>query len=326
MNARLTLPQINILYENPAWLPPLVDALKKEGFEINLVELVQGMIDPDIPPAKGIWINRISPSSHTRGHDQTVELTRDVLFWLETHKRQIINGLQAYEIEMSKFRQDLVLRRHGIRTPKTILVAGRDEILEAANRFEGPFITKHNQGGKGLGIQLFNSSVELEKWLDSESYDPGPGAKLILQEYIKSPDAKITRVEILKNKMILAMHSSTEEGFMLCPSDVCQLENKTESQNCPIDGKSKFSSSPLREDDPLVQSYIRMCKAERIDVAGIEFIEDENGFRYTYDINGTTNYNQVLGDEIGVSGMVELAAHVKELALKDEQILYASCA
>ena len=119
------LPSVHVLYENPAWLPPLVDALRQEGFtDINLVALSEGLIDPNQPPAEGIWINRISPSSHTRGNHNTVQLGREVLYWLELYGRRVINGSKAFEFEMSKLRQDLILRKYGIATPKTILAVG----------------------------------------------------------------------------------------------------------------------------------------------------------------------------------------------------------
>ena len=119
------LPTINVLYENIAWIPPLREALEREGFRVRLVHVNEGIVDPSAPPPEGIWMNRISPSSHTRGHVHTVELARQLLFWLESHGRRVINGLSAFELEMSKLRQDLVLRRHGIRTPRTVLAVGR---------------------------------------------------------------------------------------------------------------------------------------------------------------------------------------------------------
>ncbi|MCY3599235.1 MAG: hypothetical protein OXN85_04590, partial [Gemmatimonadetes bacterium] len=66
---------------------------------------------------------------------------------------------------------------------------------------------------------------------------------------------------------------------------------------------------------PLVQRYIRLCNEERIEIAGIEFVRDAWGHRYTYDINGTTNYNQTLGARIGVDGMGEVARYVRRTAV-----------
>ena len=94
------LPTVHILYENPAWLPPLVEGLEREGFtDIRMVELVDGLVDPLQAPAEGIWINRISPSSHTRGNAATIELGREVPHWLEAHGRRV-NGLAAFELEV----------------------------------------------------------------------------------------------------------------------------------------------------------------------------------------------------------------------------------
>jgi len=299
---------VHVLYENPAWLPPLLDGLKAEGLGHRLVRVEEGVVDPSQPPAPGIWLNRISPSSHTRGHVDTVALSREMLFWLESWGRRVINGSNAFELEMSKLRQDLTLRRHGLPTPRTVLAVGRASLLSAAEGCDGPFITKHNQGGKGLGIRLFRSADGLGEYLDSPEFDPGPDGKIILQQYIESPSAYITRVEIVGGRFLLAMRSNTEDGFMLCPSDACQLEDAPDV--CPADGGAKFSPSPLTADDPLVRQLCAMCVAEGIEVAGIEFVEDTAGNRYVYDINGTTNYNSVLGEQIGVDGMRELARYL----------------
>ncbi|MCY3612482.1 MAG: hypothetical protein OXH51_13205, partial [Gemmatimonadetes bacterium] len=63
-----------------------------------------------------------------------------------------------------------------------------------------------------------------------------------------------------------------------------------------------------------VQQYIRLCMEEGIEIAGIEFVEDARGNRYTYDINGTTNYNQALGSMMGVDGMRVVARYVRRMA------------
>lgn len=319
-----SLPPIHILFENPAWLPPLVDGLEAEGFTVQLHELNEGLLDTDAIPAEGIWINRISPSSHTRGHFGSVELAREVLFWLEQHGRRVINGSNAYEFEMSKFRQDLALKRMGIQTPKTVLAIGKDALLKAADSFSGPFITKHNQGGKGLGIQLFSNKRQLENYLDHPDFDPGPGGKIILQEYIEAPEPFITRVEIVGDKLVYAMRSSTEDGFELCPSDACQLPSSGPDV-CPAEApKSKFSPSPLTAEDPLVRQYISLMKNEGIEIAGIEFIEDREGNRFTYDINGTTNYSGVFAKTIGIDGMRVFAKWIRSEVVPSLRVRAAS--
>ena len=318
------LPKIHILYENPAWVPPLQEGLENEGFQVRLVHVNEGSIDPSKAPDDGIWINRISPSSHTRGNIHTVELARHLLFWLESHGRRVVNGLCAFELEMSKLRQDLVLRRHGITTPRTVLAVGREHLLEAAETFSGPFITKHDQGGKGLGIQLFQDSSELEKHLGEGGFDAGPGARMILQQYISAPEPFITRVEILGGRFLFSMRSSTAEGFELCPSDACH-PMPSEQEGLEGGGGGLFSPSPITADDPLVRKYIELCLEEGIEIAGIEFVEDARGHRYTYDVNGTTNYNQTLGAQLGIDGMREVARYVRRLAVPGRRLRRVAC-
>ncbi len=306
---------LHILFENPSWMPPIVEGFEAAGFEVRPVHVHSGVLDPSQTPPEGLWYNRMSPSSHTRGHDTSVGLMREYLGWLEAHGRTVINGSPAFEIEMSKARQDIVLRKYGIQTPRTLLAVGRDAIVAAAETFDGPFITKHNQGGKGLGIVLFETAESLADYLDSEAYEPGPENKLLLQQYIKPAGDYITRVEVVADRFVFAMRSSTVGGFELCPADACNLPAEA-PEMCPADGPvDKFSASPLTADDPLVRKYMALCQGEGISIAGIEFVTDEHGQRYTYDINGTTNYNSELMAKVGVDGVAEQASYVKRAIL-----------
>lgn len=313
-DADVTDRTVHILYENPAWLPPLTDALDAEGLPYRLVEVWQGALHLDTRPPPGIWLNRMSPSSHTRGHRESVALTREILHWLESYESRVINGTRAFRLEISKVQQDLALRRHGIRTPRTVAGVGRDALIALAKTFDGPFITKHNQGGKGLGIELFDSIDAFAAHLESPAFDPGPDGVVVLQQYIAPAGGHITRVEIVGGRFLYAMHSATAEGFELCPADACQVPAPAPiGEACPVDGGGKFRPAAITADDELVKRYLDLCLDERIEVAGIEFVEDTAGNRYTYDINGTTNYNSAVGREVGVEGMREVARHIKSV-------------
>ncbi|MBD90744.1 MAG: alpha-L-glutamate ligase [Deltaproteobacteria bacterium] len=297
---------VHILFENEAWLPPLLEGLEAEGLSHQLHHVHHGSLEATEVPEPGIYLNRMSPSSHTRGHLESVDLMSETLAWLEGHGRRVINGSRAFALEVSKFRQDMVLQRYGIRTPRTVMTVGTDQLLAAARTFEGRFITKHNQGGKGLGIQLFDSVEQLEDHVNEPGYDAGPKGQMLIQQYIEPAESFITRVELVGDRFLFAMQSATSGGFELCPADACQIPPAAPDV-CPADGGAKFQVSPLTADDSLVQSYLRLMKHEGLDLAGIEFVEDAEGNRYTYDINGTTNYNSALGREVGVDGMLEVA-------------------
>ncbi|MBN4050171.1 hypothetical protein JYT28_00285 [Desulfobulbus sp. AH-315-M07] len=301
---------VHILYENPAWLPPLLEALEAENLPHVLHEVWRGTIDISSEPEPGIYLNRMSPSSHTRGHLESVDYMVELLAWLEHHGRRVINGSRAFAMEISKLRQHLALERHGILSPRTVLTVGREALLSAADTFEGTFITKHNQGGKGLGIRMFDSKRDLKAYVDTDAFDAGPRGQVLLQQYIEPREPFITRVELVGGKFLFALRSDTSQGFELCPSDACQVGAP---DVCPADGGAKFAVAPITADDPLVAKYIALCEAEQIEVAGIEFVEDADGRRYTYDINGTTNYNSAVCEQAGVDGMREIARYIHRL-------------
>ncbi|MFT4980101.1 MAG: hypothetical protein ACI8S6_006013 [Myxococcota bacterium] len=298
---------VHVLYENSDWLPPVIDALHSRGLDVVEHFVDGGSIDLAELPPQGLYLNRMSPSSHTRGHQGGVVFMKEYLAYLESHGRRIINGSEAFAMEVSKVRQHAALEAFGIRTPHTVAVIGAARMSKAARKLAPPFITKHNQGGKGLGVQLFRSHDSLDALLASGGYEGSPDGIDLLQQYIEPPEPFITRVEIVDGRFLYALRSSTEQGFQLCPADACQLDD----QFCPVGESGPDDRFSIREDitaaDPLVRQLIAFCRAHRIDVAGIEFVEDAQGNRYTYDINGTTNYNGDVEEKNGLHGMGAIA-------------------
>jgi glutathione synthase/RimK-type ligase-like ATP-grasp enzyme len=308
--------KVYVIYENPDWMPPLRQELERAGLPFEEWFIHQGHFDLSEEPPQGVFLNRMSASSHTRGHLESVDFTRELLVWLESHGRRVINSSRAFAIEMSKVRQYEALRHAGIATPHTIAVAGGPEtIKETARKLQPPFITKHNRGGKGLGVQLFRSLKALDEYVDSKDFEEPIDHIMLLQEYVESAEPFITRVEIVDGEFLYAIQSDTSRGFQLCPAERCE----TGDAFCPttdvntsgnVDRQSLFS---LREgfDDPIVERYIAFMRANEIDIAGIEFIEDQEGRKITYDINGTTNYSPGVEERHGLNGM---AAVVRLLA------------
>ncbi len=306
----------HILYENDIWLPPLLTALRERGVAYQLHFLNGGSFDLGGTPPAGIWLNRMSPSSHTRGHQGGVQYAAELLGWLEAHGRRVINGSRAFSLEVSKVKQDLALRSFGILTPRTVVVVGSARLKEAAREMQLPFITKHNQGGKGLGVKLFRDLESFDAYVDGLDFVADPGGITLLQQYIEPAEPHITRVELVQDRFVMAIHSSTESGFELCPAVECADDDAF----CPVGGSGKFrEATDVDPDDPLIHRYIELMAALRIDVAGIEFVTARDGLRYTYDINGTTNYNADVEAESGVSGMGLIADLAARLIEQDQR-------
>ena len=314
---------VTILHENEEWLAPLLDALTAADVPFRERFIADGSFDVLDAPQEGIYLNRMSASSHTRGHTASVDHTRQLLARLKRHGRRVVNGLDAFELEMSKVRQYQALEAAGLRVPPTTAVAGGpDALVEAARTVPTPFVTKHNRGGKGLGVQLFETHDAFEQHVRSDAFTPSPDHITLLQQYIPSSDQTITRCEFVGGRFVYAVRVDTSDGFELCPAEACRTDASengaaaaADGERCMVDDEDALFS--LRTDVPedLIARYVQFLAVERIDIAGIEFIEDDEGRRWTYDVNGTTNYNpdiEAAADRSAWSAVASYLQHERE--------------
>src|SRR6516164_7863445 len=300
---------IHVIHENAAWLEPLAEALDRQGLPWRDWFLDRGVFDLSQPPPEGVFYNRMSASSHTRDHRYAAELTAAVLAWLERHGRRVVNGSRALDLEISKARQYAALEAAGIRTPDTVLVAGKELLLAAARQHfaAGSFILKPNRGGKGLGVRLFYTVEALADYVDGPDYEPPVDGLHLLQEYVRAKVPLITRAEFIGGRFIYAVEVDTSEGFELCPADACAVGDTA----CPATEEPRAKFTIIDDIDAgLKRRYEAFLSANGIDVAGIEFVMDNAGAAYTYDVNTNTNYNPDAEARAGRSGMETLARYL----------------
>jgi len=303
--------KILVIHENDAWVEPLRAAFAEQGLPYEEWFLSEGVLDLTQAPPEGVFYNRMSASSHTRDHRYAAELTGGVLAWLESHGRRVVNDSRALALEISKVAQYEALRKHGIRTPRTIAAVGREHVIAAARKLPPPFITKHNRAGKGLGVKLFHSVDALEAHVRSDAFEDSVDGMTLIQEYIRAEDATITRVEFIGGQFLYAVRVDTSLGFELCPADVCQVGDAF----CPVGETAPVAAAPRFRivdgfDLPIVDRYRRFLIANGIGIAGIEFIVDAAGELYTYDVNTNTNYNSAAEAEAGKYAMRAIAAYL----------------
>ncbi|UJL47720.1 alpha-L-glutamate ligase [Virgibacillus sp. NKC19-16] len=299
--------KIYVLHENNEWTDHLINRLEELQLPYEDWLLDNGKVDLTSLPPNGVFYNRMSASSHTRGNRFAPELTSAVLSWLEQNERTVINGSRALQLELSKVLQYLELEKFGIKTPRTVAAVGKNELLKAAESFEGKkFITKHNRAGKGLGVKLFHSVEALQQYVEGKEFEEPVDGVTLIQEYIESPESFITRCEFVGGKFLYAVRVDTSEGFELCPADACSIEDQL--------GEEELEPFQVREgfDHPVLENYERVLAANDIKIAGIEFIQDKNGEIYTYDINTNTNYNSDAEAKSGKFGMLEVAKYLGE--------------
>lgn len=305
-----SLPQgIFIIHENPEWIPPFKEAFERAKVPFQEIILTEGAIYLDKEPPKGVFWSRLSASCHTREHQYTKEYGRAILQWLHSYNRRVINGSSVLEFEVSKIKQYLALNAAGFLTPKTYACFGKTNLLEVAKTLQTPFISKHNQGGKGLGVRLFENFESFKEYVHSAAFEEAIDGITLLQEYIKSKEFFITRAEFIGGKFHYAVRVDTSAGsFELCPAEACNIESlpKLAGGMCEIQDSTpaiagamcetsgdKFS---IREDinaqTPLIAKLETFVHAHKIEVAGVEFMENTQGELVVYDINTNTNYNK----------------------------------
>ena len=304
-------PGIYVIHENEEWMPPFREAFARAGVECGEICLTQGAVDLGSPPPEGVFWSRMSASCHTRGHVTSRDYGRALLLWLEQHGRRVVNGSQVLEFEVSKVRQYLALQGHGFDTPRTVAVFGRRDLLEAAADFTAPFITKHNQGGKGLGVRRFESHADFAAYVGGEEFEEPADGITLLQEYVRTREFFITRAEFIGGRFCCAVRVDTSAGsFELCPADACALPQaqaqalpELAGAACDLTRPGRFT---LRRDitaaTPLIRRLEDFLEAHRIEVAGVEFMETPDGRQVVYDINTNTNYNRAVEEELRAAG------------------------
>jgi hypothetical protein len=284
--------RLYVLHENPDWYAPLAAAFDLAGLPHEQWLLGDAVLDLDTVPPPGVFWSRMSASSHTRGHPVAKDQTRGVLAWLESHGRRVVNGRRVLDLEMSKVEQLVALQAAGFDVPRTVVVAGATELAAAARRLPVPFISKHNQGGKGLGVRSFATYPDYDAYLAGPDYEPPVDGVTLLQEYLVGARPEITRVEIVGGTFVYAITADVGRGgFQLCPADACAVPSA--GQRGDVEGEPEPSLFALRAgfEHPVVDSYLDFAARHGIEIAGFEFMETVDGRLVTYDINTTTNYN-----------------------------------
>jgi len=281
-------PKIYILYENEDWLVPLAQALEARNTPYEGMKVIEGGVALDKVPPEGIFFNRLSASSHTRGHTGSIPLGGAILTWLEHHGRSVINGRHVLDLEVRKFDQYALLQAAGISVPRTIATTGKTALIEAAEVISadsgGPFIIKPNRGGKGLGVRLFDNVQALKDSLDAgeDDFASIDGIQLV-QDYIQGAQPRILRNEFIGGEYYYSVEVNTEDGFELCPADACCIADAK-----PTGDKFRILDGFVH---PLKDKFEAFLKSQSIAVAAFETIEDKDGNLYCYDINTNTNYN-----------------------------------
>ncbi len=300
--------KIYVIHENDAWVVPLRAAFEKLNLPYEEWFVDRLSLDLSEAPPEGVFYNRMSASAHTRDHRYAPEFTGNLLSWLERHNRKVINGRRALQLEVRKSEQYIALQQHNIGHPKTIVVNDINLLPDAVDKLNlFPFIIKPNRGGKGAGVQLFQSKESLLKTIADDGLGESLDGIWLAQQYVQPADGRIVRAEFVGGEFLYAVSIDSSKGFQLCPADACQIEDAF----CPVgesNGASKFQILKDYQNSDL-ERYAQFLKANDIGVGALEYSEDTDGNRFVYDVNTNTNYNSGAEADFGNhrQGMFEIA-------------------
>ena len=300
--------KIYVIHENDAWVVPLRAAFEKLNLPFEEWFVDRMTLDLSEAPPEGVFYNRMSASAHTRDHRFAPEFTGNLLAWLERHNRKVINGRRALQLEVRKSEQYISLQQHGIAHPKSIVANDVNLLPDAVAKLNlFPFIVKPNRGGKGAGVQLFQSKESLIQTIENGGLGESLDGIWLVQQYVQPANGRIVRAEFVGGEFLYAVSIDSSKGFELCPADACQIEDAF----CPVgenEATSKFQILKNYENADL-EKYARFLKDNNIGVGALEYSEDAQGNRFVYDVNTNTNYNSGAEAEFGNhrQGMFEIA-------------------
>ena len=212
---------VGILYEHPQWFLPLFAELDRRGIRFEQIHAESLVFDPaDRESRYSLVVNRMSPSAWTRGHGRALFATLEYLAYLDEIGTPVLNGRDAYDIELSKARQIALLARLGIEHPRSRVIDDPALAVEAAEDLEFPVVVKPNVGGSGAGITSFASPDELA----AADIDLGVDSTALVQEQLPAEGDAVVRIEILDGEFLYAIRLLLLPGsFNLCPADYCEL-------------------------------------------------------------------------------------------------------
>ena len=295
--------RVAILYENDAWIGPLLDRLARRGVPTTAVRLDDAAVWLDAPPGYPLIFNRVSPSSYVRGHGPAIPLARVLLDLFDADGRRLINGRRSFGLETSKVAQHLLFDRLGVASPRTLLFNNHDAVRDAMSTFPFPAVLKPNCGGSGALVRAIDDAEALERALAEDDTSLfSPDHLLLLQERLEPADGTIVRLEFIDGALVYAMRARPTNTFNLCPADACERRPaRADGEMATVTFEPDLDIAP----DAVAQAR-EIVRAADLDVGGVEFIETSDGTRWFFDINATSVYRDDVSDawQVDALGML----------------------
>lgn len=288
---------IAVYYEHPHWFRPLFQELDNLGANWQRIDAREHSYDVTSgKPEFSLLFNRMSPSAWQRGLGHAVFYTLNYLAHLEESGVRVVNGSRAFTHEISKALQLQVMDSLGLPYPRAHVINHVSQALEAAEAIGFPVVIKPNIGGSGAGVERFASREELRRAIEEKRLYFGIDSVALIQEAFTARDNIITRVEVVGGLYLYAIriHLTGNDGFNLCPGDICQSTTGDELSRaaCPVDApKNGLRVEAYEPPRRVIEDVERIMDVAGVEVGGIEYVtDDRTGRQLYYDVNALSNF------------------------------------
>jgi gamma-F420-2:alpha-L-glutamate ligase len=231
-----------------------LEALKPREFELIVsterdwkVEYARGK-----PPRPDFIIPRTG--------SETSYFTLAVLRQFERMGVPLINGAEAVEACADKLQTLQVLSASGLPIPKTVLSKFPVDVDVIARELGFPVVVKKLRSTRGAGVVLCQDREQFND-LASLLGNAGHQSDFIFQQYVKASHGRDVRVLVIGDSVAAAMERRAPNGGF--------------KSNVSLGGTGTAINPPPE----MAKMAIDAAKALRLDVAGIDVLFDETGYR-----------------------------------------------
>ncbi|MHA1295697.1 MAG: RimK family alpha-L-glutamate ligase [Promethearchaeota archaeon] len=186
---------------------------------------------------------------------QKIFFRLDILTVMEVCGIRLINSRESLEIASDKFLTSMLLEKHGIPTPRTIVCENAEDALTSLDELGGDVILKPLYGSKGIGVTRINDKAFGENVIYALAQ---LNHVFYLQEFIEHNNRDI-RILVLGDNVIAGMYRVSDNW-------------KT---NIHAGGKME----KIELTDELKDLAIKAAKITKTEIAGVDIIESPEGYK-----------------------------------------------
>lgn len=195
-----------------------------------------------------------------RTGSETSYFTLAVIRQFERMGVPLINGADAVEACADKLQSLQLLSASGLPIPKTVLSKFPVDVDVIERELGFPVVVKKLRSTRGAGVVLCQDRDQFDD-LASLLGDAGHSSDFIFQQYIARSHGRDVRLLVIGGEVAATMERRSANGNF--------------KSNISLGGVAECIMPP----QDMAQLAIDACRALKLDIAGVDILYDDNGYR-----------------------------------------------